>query len=725
MGNKKSILVIVFLVWAGSITSLTAVHDTLFIASEPDYPPYCLIDENGNPDGFAVDLFKAAAAAAGYEVQIKLGLWSEIKRELAEGKIDALPVMGRTPEREPLYDFTLPYLSLHSAVFIRKSSKDIQTLDDLKQKEVLVMRDDVAHEYVQRVNLSDRITTTNTFEEAFQMLANGHGDAVVTQRIIGLKIIERLNLKSVIQTDIEFPDFRQEFCFAVKEGDAELLSRLNEGLSVVIANNTYQHLHTKWFGPVVKENLEAADIVRIVLIIIIPIVIVLAIMWIVLLRNEVKRRTHSMQREVAEHKETLSVLRQKQNQLQTTETQIRLLLNSTAEGIYGIDTHGNCTFVNKAALRMLKYDREKLIGQNMHDIIHHTSPDGSPCSPQSCRLLQSFHDGNGIHTDSEMLWSSDGGSFHAEYFSYPIVQNKQITGTVITFWDITERKKSEAELQHMRSALEQQVKERTMELQEKIDKLKKSQRAMLYMVEDLNSMTAELKNERKKLELSNKELEAFSYSVSHDLRAPLRAINGFSRFLTEDYADKLDSEGKRFIETIRNNATKMDRLIIDLLNLSRVSRTELNFVPVDMSAMAASMFNEIATDEEKKTFSLTIEQMSITDCDPNLMKLVWQNLLSNAVKYSSKSDKKKIHVWSYQSENNMVYAVKDSGVGFNSKYKNKLFGVFQRLHTEEEFPGSGVGLAIVQRIIARHGGSVWAESELSGGATFYFSLPVL
>ena len=725
MKNKKLIFFLLFMLSVSNIKNLAAVRDTLYIASEPDYPPYCLLDANGNPDGFAIDLFKAAASAAGFEVKIKLGVWSEIKRELAEGKIDALPVMGRTPEREAIYDFTLPYLSLQSAVFIRKSDKDITSIDDLKQKEVLVMRDDVAHEYVQRVNLSERITTTNTFEEAFQMLANKHGDAVVTQQIIGIKIIERLNLKSVIASNIALTDFRQEFCFAVKEGDAELLSRLNDGLSLIIANDTYQSIYEKWFGPVVKEKLDTADIIRIVLIVIIPIVIILTFMWIILLRNEVKKRTRSLQNEVAEHKETLRVLQLNQEKLQATESRIRLLLNSTAEGIYGVDTNGNCTFINKAALEMLKYDREELTGKNMHDKIHHSSFNGELIPCQSCNLTKSIREGKGIHSDNELLWRSDGSSFQAEYFSYPVITNQQVSGAVVTFWDITERKKNEEELHRTRTALEQQVKERTMELQEKVDKLKKSQKAMLYMVEDLNTMTAELKNERKKLELSNKELEAFSYSVSHDLRAPLRAINGFSQFLMEDYAHKLDSEGKRFVETIRNNATKMDRLIIDLLNLSRVSRTELNFVVVDMQAMANSIFSEIANADEKSDFNFKVESLAMAECDPNLMKLVWQNLLSNALKYSSKSDLKKIDLWSYQNGNEIVYAVKDNGAGFNPKYMNKLFHVFQRLHTEEEFPGSGVGLAIVQRIILRHGGNVWAESEPGKGAVFYFSLPAI
>ncbi|MGM0378095.1 MAG: sensor histidine kinase, partial [Bacteroidota bacterium] len=269
------------------------------------------------------------------------------------------------------------------------------------------------------------------------------------------------------------------------------------------------------------------------------------------------------------------------------------------------------------------------------------------------------------------------------------------------------------------------VAERTAELQEKVEKLDKSQKAMLYMVEDLNNITAELKAERRKLEFTNRELEAFTYSVSHDLRAPLRAINGYSNFLIEDYAPKLDEEGKRFIETIRANATKMDRLISDLLNLSRVSRTSLNYSEVDMKATAISIFREIASAEEQRTFDFSVNEMPAVKGDLNLLKQVWQNLIGNALKYSSKSDIKRIEIGTAESENKneIVFYVKDYGAGFDAKYVNKLFGVFQRLHKEEEFEGTGVGLALVQRIIHRHGGRAWAEGELNKGAAFWFSVP--
>ena len=226
------------------------------------------------------------------------------------------------------------------------------------------------------------------------------------------------------------------------------------------------------------------------------------------------------------------------------------------------------------------------------------------------------------------------------------------------------------------------------------------------------------------LEDANKELEAFTYSVSHDLRAPLRAIDGFSRIITEDYEPIMDDEGKRLLNVIRDNTQKMDKLITDLLALSRVGRNEMSCVLINMDAMVRSVFNDLIPDENKNRTVLNVSDLPESYVDPALIKQLWVNLLSNAIKYSSTRDKGVVEVGAYIKDGTNVYYVKDNGVGFNPKYSHKLFGIFQRLHSEKEFPGTGVGLAIVQRIARRHGGDVWAESELDNGATFYFSLPI-
>jgi light-regulated signal transduction histidine kinase (bacteriophytochrome) len=226
------------------------------------------------------------------------------------------------------------------------------------------------------------------------------------------------------------------------------------------------------------------------------------------------------------------------------------------------------------------------------------------------------------------------------------------------------------------------------------------------------------------LEALNKELEAFSYSVSHDLRAPLRAVHGYTKILLEDYEDKLDEEGKRICGIVLSSATQMGELIDDLLSFSRIGRSSINPHMLDMKQIAMSVCEDLVGETGPQNDLIKIDNLHKAFGDPTLIKRVWNNLLSNAVKYSSKEANPEIEVGSKKENESFVYYVKDNGVGFDMQYGHKLFGVFQRLHSETEFEGNGVGLAIVQRIILKHGGKVWAEGEVGKGATFYFSLPV-
>jgi len=225
------------------------------------------------------------------------------------------------------------------------------------------------------------------------------------------------------------------------------------------------------------------------------------------------------------------------------------------------------------------------------------------------------------------------------------------------------------------------------------------------------------------LEAANRELEAFTYSVSHDLRAPLRAIDGYTRILLDDYQPLLDEEGKRICSVISEGAHKMSDLIDDLLTFSRLGRSTLNPSNIDMDALAKSVFQELTTAQSRKRIDFQVDSAPPAVGDPALLRQVWVNLLSNSIKFSQRKKRAVIKVHSEEMENETVYSVQDNGVGFDMQYADKLFGVFQRLHNVREFEGNGVGLALVQRVIHRHGGRVWADGETGKGATFYFTLP--
>lgn len=224
--------------------------------------------------------------------------------------------------------------------------------------------------------------------------------------------------------------------------------------------------------------------------------------------------------------------------------------------------------------------------------------------------------------------------------------------------------------------------------------------------------------------LLNKELESFAYSVSHDLRAPLRSVNGYTKILQEDYADKLDAEGIRVLNIIINSAARMNHLIDDLLNFSRLGRKALDIAPLDMTALVRAACQEVA-EPERAQRTIHCEVHTLLNCpgDPSLIRQVWINLMSNAVKYTRGKAVAEIEITSKMAGHEVQYCVRDNGIGFDMAYQHKLFQVFQRLHHAQDFEGTGVGLAIVHRIVTRHGGSVWAESEAGQGAAFYFSLP--
>ena len=245
---------------------------------------------------------------------------------------------------------------------------------------------------------------------------------------------------------------------------------------------------------------------------------------------------------------------------------------------------------------------------------------------------------------------------------------------------------------------------------------KKSEQNILSLNADLARNVAELNN-------ANKELESFSYSVSHDLRAPLRIIDGFAQIMSEEYKNKMDAEGRRFIDAIRTNAQQMGLLIDDLLNFSRIGRQELALHEINMTKLVEHVIDSFRVLNKTIGAEIQIGQIANAKCDEHLIKQVWINLLSNALKYSRKKEKPVISISTQETETEIIYSVTDNGVGFDMEFSDKLFAVFQRLHKVSEYEGTGVGLALVSRIVTRHKGRVWAYSVPDQGATFYFSLP--
>ncbi len=346
------------------------------------------------------------------------------------------------------------------------------------------------------------------------------------------------------------------------------------------------------------------------------------------------------------------------------------------------DAQGTIVYANDKFCANSKYSREELLGQD-HRIVN----SGYHSKAFMRDLWETIRRGQ-VWKGEIKNRAKDGSYYWADTTIVPFRDADGVPHHYIAIRaNITERKQAEAEVSQLNAELEQRVAARTAEL-----------------------------------EAANKELEAFSYSVSHDLRAPLRAVDGFSQAVLEDFGPQLPEEGRHYLETIRQSAQRMGALIDDLLTFSRLSRLPLERQPIDTSTLVTYSLVELAGQREGRKVDLRVGELAPCTGDPALLRQVWINLLSNALKYTGRREAAVIEIGSRSENGETVYFVTDNGTGFDMRHADKLFGVFQRLHRADEFEGTGVGLAIAQRVIHRHQGRIWAEAEPDRGASFYFTL---
>ena len=291
-------------------------HQILQSASELDYPPFSIIKSDGTADGFSVELLKAVVKAVNLEVNISVGPWHKIKQQLSEGHLDVLPLVSYNTDRDKIFDFTAPYLQMHGTIFVRKEENSIHSEADLKDKEVLVMRGDTAHEYAVSTNLSPKLILTTSFEEAMKLLASGKHDAVFCQYLMGLQLIKKLGIANIVSISTKHEDnlkprdggesgFEQKFCLAVPEGRKELLARLNEGLAIVNVNGTYEKLYNKWFGPILPPApVSLKLIIKYLVFTLVPILFIMAVVGVWYLKREIARKTKKLNLEIKEHRLT-------------------------------------------------------------------------------------------------------------------------------------------------------------------------------------------------------------------------------------------------------------------------------------------------------------------------------------------------------------------------------------------------------------------------------------
>lgn len=643
----------------------------IIVGGDYDYPPYGFLDENGEPAGYNVELTRAIAEVMGLDVEIRLGPWGEIREALEAGEIDAIHGMFYSEERDQVVDFSPPHTIVHHAIFARRGSPAVESVEELRGKDIIVMRGDIMHDYVLEHSLSDDPVLVETQADALRLLASGEHDCALVAKLPGLYWVRELQLSNIVTVG---PPIRpSEYCYAVREGDAALLARFSEGLAILKETGRYHEIYDEWLGVLEPQGVSAGVILKYAAFVLLPLLVLLmgTGLWSWSLRRRVTRRTEELEREITERKRAEEALQRSQYLLQATG-------RMTQVGGWEIDLETQELTWTEEVYRIHQVDLN--YKPTVTEAINFYAPESRPLIEQA--VQRAIEDGEPFDLELQLV-TAKGDLI----WVHAIGEAHQRGGNAIkvsgTFQDINMRKQAEEE------------------------------REILI----------------RELEAKNAELERFTYTVSHDLKSPLITIKGFLGLLERDAAAGDTERLSADVTRISNAADRMQTLLEELLELSRIGRLVNPPEEVLLGELVHEAVYLVSGRLAEQDVQVEIaDDLPVVYADRPRIREVLENLVDNAVKFMGDQPHPRVEIGVRadkqhpRDKDETVVYVQDNGMGIDPRYHERVFDLFDKLDPKTE--GTGVGLAIVKRIVEVHGGRVWVESEGAGqGSTFCFTLP--
>jgi PAS domain S-box-containing protein len=658
---------------AGAVELTTAerawllAHPVIRLAPDPEFRPIEFFDEHGVYQGAAADHVRLLEEKLGIRfVIVRLKNWDEVMDRFKRHDVDVLGAVAATPARQEFMHFSQPLVEVPGGIFTRTGASERPlTIADLKGKRVAVVSNYMAHDYLRTQHPDLTLKVVPDVVTGLTMASLGTVDVYVENMANASYYLQQAGISNLRLAG--YTDFSYRWGIGIRKDWPELQGIIDKGIAAISAQEKKEligrwiHFEGQPWRPDRDFVIKAAAVAGIALLLGI-------VLWNRSLQDRVRLQTASLEQQLEER-------RQGELALRTEKETAQRYFDTAAVMLLVVGTDMRVQRINRKGCQLLGYDEHEIIGRNWSDTF--IPPD---LRPEIALMAEKVLRG-------EMLPPST--------YENPVVT-----------------KSGEHRLISWQNALLHDEQGRLCAFLSSGEDITDRRRAELALA----SMNAEL-------EASNRELESFCYSVSHDLRAPLRAINGAATLLADDMGPLLDDKGRKLLQTMARNSHRMGELIDDLLAFSRLGRQEVGKETVAMEQLAREVSEGLLAESGGRDISCTIAPLPPAQGNPAMIRQVLFNLLANAIKFTGTTAHAVIEIGSRQETAETVYFVRDNGVGFDMQYAEKMFEVFSRLDAEHAFEGTGIGLAIVKRIVHKHGGRVWAEGSPGQGATVFFALP--